>query len=162
MSSLDPPSSVTHVPSIYPRPFPPIHPHPTPTSPLAPPQLPLPPRPSNFSDTYSLSTHIIPAVYPRAAPDAPIPIPKHDAALNDSSLGKKERMKMVAERTASVFALRNDYVTRGCGWDSFRPPSAPALWNCINRYVRKDLKEGKGLTLFFDHTNGFPKEVRTS
>ena len=35
------------------------------------------------------------------------------------------------------------------------------LWNCVNRYVKKDLDSSKktGLTLFFAHANGFPKEV---
>jgi hypothetical protein len=35
------------------------------------------------------------------------------------------------------------------------------LWNCINRYVRNDLSPSNrtGLTLFFAHANGFPKEV---
>lgn len=32
------------------------------------------------------------------------------------------------------------------------------LWNCINRYVRK-VPSGTGLTLFFAHANGFPKEI---
>lgn len=37
------------------------------------------------------------------------------------------------------------------------------LWNCLNRYVKKDLVEGgKGVTLFFAHANGFPKEVSLS
>ncbi|RXW19272.1 hypothetical protein EST38_g6587 [Candolleomyces aberdarensis] len=35
------------------------------------------------------------------------------------------------------------------------------LWNCINRYVRKDLSPSNrtGLTLFVAHANGFPKEI---
>ena len=37
------------------------------------------------------------------------------------------------------------------------------LWNCVNRYVKSDLESGKsrkaGITLFFAHANGFPKEV---
>ena len=32
------------------------------------------------------------------------------------------------------------------------------LWNCVNRYYRVEGK-GEGLTLFFAHANGFPKEV---
>lgn len=36
------------------------------------------------------------------------------------------------------------------------------LWNCVNRYVKKDIKDKvrtKGITLFLVHATGFPKEV---
>jgi len=33
------------------------------------------------------------------------------------------------------------------------------LWNCINRYVKRDGVGKTGVTLFFAHANGFPKEV---
>lgn len=35
------------------------------------------------------------------------------------------------------------------------------LWNCVNRYARNGLtsKNRTGLTLFFAHANGFPKEI---
>jgi hypothetical protein len=36
------------------------------------------------------------------------------------------------------------------------------LWNCVNRYVKKNGVRGTGITLFFAHGNGFPKEVRKS
>jgi hypothetical protein len=42
------------------------------------------------------------------------------------------------------------------------PPSSGhpmLLWICLNRYVKRGAK-GTGLTLFFAHANGFPKEVR--
>jgi hypothetical protein len=37
------------------------------------------------------------------------------------------------------------------------------LWNCLNRYVRQGLDESSstGVTLFFAHATGFPKEVRS-
>jgi len=36
------------------------------------------------------------------------------------------------------------------------------FWNCLNRYVRKGLDESSstGITLFFAHATGIPKEVR--
>lgn len=49
---------------------------------------------------------------------------------------------------------------RGSTWTDGYPR---VLWNCVNRYVRNDLnlKAGSstGLTLFFAHANGFPKEM---
>jgi hypothetical protein len=36
------------------------------------------------------------------------------------------------------------------------------LWNCVNRYVKKDKEDKvrtKGITLFLVHATGFPKEV---
>ena len=35
------------------------------------------------------------------------------------------------------------------------------LWNCVNRYVKQGLNVSNktGVTLFFAHANGFPKEV---
>jgi hypothetical protein len=39
------------------------------------------------------------------------------------------------------------------------PQGVPqVLWNCVNRYVRRETSP-RGLTLFFVHANGFPKEV---
>jgi hypothetical protein len=37
--------------------------------------------------------------------------------------------------------------------------SEKLLWNSINRYVKRVQDGRKGLTLFFAHANGFPKEV---
>lgn len=47
---------------------------------------------------------------------------------------------------------------RGSTWTDGYPR---VLWNCVNRYVRNDLKacNSTGLTLFFAHANGFPKEM---
>jgi hypothetical protein len=43
------------------------------------------------------------------------------------------------------------------------PQGVPrVLWNCVNRYVGREglMKTStKGVTLFFVHANGFPKEV---
>ena len=46
---------------------------------------------------------------------------------------------------------------------SGRSDGHPRLfWNCLNRYVRKGLDESSstGITLFFAHATGIPKEVR--
>ncbi|GBE82655.1 alpha/beta-hydrolase [Sparassis crispa] len=41
-----------------------------------------------------------------------------------------------------------------------RGTSKKLLWVCVNRYVRKGLKsDSNGVTLFFAHANGFPKEI---
>ena len=152
MSSLNPPSKPPKVPSIHPRKLIPIHPYPTP---LTYPELPSR-RPSHFSYAYSLTTHIIPAAYPRVVPDVLLTLPD----LPDSIADKEERKRVNDERTHNILTLRKDYLQKGAGVGC-QPGSKKPLWNCINRIVRKDLGEGRGrgLTLFFAHANGFHKEV---
>jgi hypothetical protein len=65
-----------------------------------------------------------------------------------------------AERHALLLKTRAELrEIRGSTWTDGYPR---VLWNCVNRYVRNDLKacNSTGLTLFFAHANGFPKEVR--
>ncbi|KAF7978749.1 hypothetical protein HWV62_44766 [Athelia sp. TMB] len=151
MSSFDRPTTPFSYNSINPRPLLPIFPHPETSSP--PPALPSPPRPRAFADRYTLSTHIIPAAYPRVAPNVPPlePIP--------AGLSKEARKAFVAEQTDKLARAHEDA-------RAGEPTGTGLLWNCVNRYVlrdsarkgQKDLK-GNGLTLFFAHANGFPKEI---
>ncbi|KZP30752.1 hypothetical protein FIBSPDRAFT_850200 [Athelia psychrophila] len=151
MSSFDPPPTQPSFRSINPRTLFPILPHPK--SSLQPPALPSPPRPPTFNDQYALSTHIVPAAYPRVAPDAPLPqaIP--------AGLNKEERKQFLAEQTDTLVRAHERFEELGtsCG--------TGVLWICVNRY---SLRAGhgigrgekrKGLTLFFAHANGFPKEI---
>ncbi|KAH0831138.1 hypothetical protein J3R83DRAFT_13708 [Lanmaoa asiatica] len=62
--------------SAHPRPLRPIRTHPN-LDKIETPALPSPPRPSVFHTTthgvYRLSTHLIPAAFPRLVPDIPLP-----------------------------------------------------------------------------------------
>ncbi|KAJ3506250.1 hypothetical protein NLJ89_g6975 [Agrocybe chaxingu] len=109
------------------------------------PALPSPPRKPVFDAPDTLSTHILPAAYlrtTRLVPEPPSPPP---------NASKEERKRILAEAQRQLTALRTSKVTEGY-------PSL--LWNCVNRYVKNGLNESNrtGITLFFAHANGFPKE----
>lgn len=115
------------------------------------PELPSPPRESTFAGFYTLSTHIIPAAFPRTNPQLPAP------GLPDESAPKEERKTKLKAVAAQISGARDDYESGKLGDEgSIRP-----LWCCLNRYVRKQsARTGSGsVTLFLTHGNGFPKEV---
>ena len=126
------------------RPLLPIYP---PPEPLERPALPTKQRTPSFNAPYTLSTHLIPSCYLRAGRFAPMlpPLPPN--------LSKEERAARVKEYYHDLRVERGAMVTDG---------HPKVLWNCINRYVRNNLSSSNrtGLTLFFAHANGFPKEVR--
>ncbi|KAI6041545.1 Alpha/beta hydrolase family-domain-containing protein [Pisolithus marmoratus] len=137
-------------PSVNPRPLLPIRPHP---APQRSPNLPSPPRQDIFHKDYALSTHIIPAAYPRLVPDVPLPeIPLH----SDSTSPDKRQEEIVT--IIKQLVERQECFTHGRlpGGHGKKP-----LWNCINRYVRthRSNTTNTGLTLFLAHANGFPKEI---
>lgn len=149
MAHLRPPSVIPNIPSIHPRQLVSLQPPPPDRLQKIRPQLPSPSRQPNFSDVYTLTTHIIPAAYPRVSPDAPLP-----TKAPESGIDKAERGKICARSAQDLLGRRQrhaDHPLKG---------SDKLLWNCINRYVKKGLNNGNGLTLFFAHANGFPKEVR--
>ncbi|KAI6138208.1 Alpha/Beta hydrolase protein [Pisolithus thermaeus] len=137
-------------PSVNPRPLLPIQPHP---ASARCPSLPSPPRQDIVHKDYALSTHIVPAAYPRLVPDVPLPeIPPH--ADSTSPAERQEQIATVVKRLIE----RQDSFTQG------RMPvglGQKPLWNCVNRYVRTYRRStmSTGLTLFLAHANGFPKEV---
>ena len=144
--------------SVHPRPLRSIRPHPALDS-VEPPVLPSPPRPPIFHTTthgvYRLSTHLVPAAYPRLAPD--IPLPKVPAYTPDESPAK--RHDKVDTLVKQVIQTQNAYEDGRLG----PTPSETLLWNCVNRYVRtsgppKSLT-GARVTLFLAHANGFHKEA---
>ncbi|KAF8958109.1 Alpha/beta hydrolase family-domain-containing protein [Flammula alnicola] len=110
------------------------------------PPLPSPPRKPTFDAPYTLTTHLIPACYLRTTRPAPEP------HLPPPNASKEERRRILAEARQELDALRTSKVTDGY---------PRVLWNCVNRYVRKDLNAHNrtGLTLSFQHANGFPKEI---
>ncbi|TFK31945.1 Alpha/beta hydrolase family-domain-containing protein [Crucibulum laeve] len=116
-----------------------------PPEPLTPPALPSPPRKPAFDAPYTLSTHIFPACYMRTTRHVPIPAPPPENAT------KAERHRILQETRVYLKDQRGSTVTDGYPC---------VLWNVANRYVRKGLDGcSKGITLFFAHANGFPKEI---
>ena len=124
----------------------PVYPPPEPLS-LPLPSLPSPPRKPAFDAPFTLSTHLLPASYLRTSRYVDIP------ASPPESASKAERHALLLKTRTELRGLR------GSTWTDGYPR---VLWNCVNRYVRDDLKacSSTGLTLFFAHANGFPKEVR--
>ncbi|KAI0717896.1 alpha/beta-hydrolase [Cerioporus squamosus] len=153
MASSDltfPPPEPYEVPTCHPRPLKPLE---SPPRDLKTPQIPTPSRTSLLDEWYTLSTHIIPAAYPRITPYVPLP-PLPQWTPN------KDEFKAAVRRT--VDELNGAKVAQWTGkLDNLEPNRRP-MWHCINRYVRKGLRAEdarKGVTLFMAHANGFPKEI---
>ena len=114
------------------------------------PSLPSPPRKPAFDAPFTLTTHLFPAPYLRTGRlNLPLPKPL------DVGATKEERRRKSAEMTLQLLDWGND-TTAGLT-DGY----PLVLWNCVNRYAKKDLSSSNktGVTLFFVHANGFPKEV---
>lgn len=125
------------------RPLLPVFP---PPEPFIRPTLPSSPRKPNLDAPYTLTTHLLPAAHLRTAAHVPMPSrPPEDAT-------KAERLEFYKTTVQELRDLRT----------TLEPQGVPqVLWNCVNRYARTDLdsRRMKGVTLFFAHANGFPKEV---
>jgi len=99
-----------------------------------------------------LTTHVIPAAYPRTSPALPVPRVAHPSA------SKEERMEIAADNSKLLLQRREkqiqgEWVGQG---------SKKILWNCINRYKSlgpRPTRGKRGLTLLLVHATGFPKEV---
>ncbi|KAG6812160.1 hypothetical protein H0H92_004091 [Tricholoma furcatifolium] len=129
-------------PSITPRKLLPVFP---PPEPLSPPSLPSPPRKPAFDAPYTLSTHIFPAAHLRTTKYVEPPLPPANGSKAERQIRGKELVQELRD-------LRGSTEPRG---------TPQILWNCVNRYVRNGLNESRanGVTLFFAHANGFPKEI---
>ncbi len=157
-SSIPPPQSRWEFPPIPLRPLLPVHPPPNLPDPL--PVLPSPQRVPYIHSAFALSTHLIPAAHIRTTRHVPCPppsaMPVPDTSAGEIKLTKDER----ARRTTKVRAWLLEAKATGA---SHNVGHERVLWNCVNRYYRVDSGRGKtggkGLTLFFAHANGFPKEV---
>jgi len=116
---------------------------------LVKPALPSPPRQLSLDAPYILTTHIFPAAHLRTSAYVPVPLPPPENAT------KTERLEICTQLTKKLRDLRVTTDPQGI---------RQILWNCANRYVRSDLESRttstNGVTLFFAHANGFPKEVR--
>lgn len=120
------------------RPFLPIYP---PPDLVDYPCLPCSPRAQPFS-TFSLSTHIVPAVHLRRGPCIPVP----DLPLKDEGFEK----------------LREEFQRNARDPDVQDSKHENILWNVVNRYVHHRLAKttnSSGLVLFFAPAGGLPKEV---
>lgn len=144
LRSYSKPPPFTWLP-IQTRPVLPVFP---PSELLTRPALPSPLRHPTFNASHTLTTHIFPATHLRTTENVPVPTPPPENAT------KAEKLEFFKKTTEKLRDLR---VTMD-------PQGVPqVLWNCANRYVRADLdtKMTNGVTLFFAHANGFPKEVHT-
>ncbi|KAF5353357.1 hypothetical protein D9756_007809 [Leucocoprinus leucothites] len=118
-----------------------------PSDPATYPSLPSSIRKQPFS-TFTLSTHIIPAVHLRRGPRLPIPKLPSDDLSKDEKTYLTEKLSEGFQRNMQDPIIKND-------------KHENVLWNVLNRYVKKGLtsSESTGITLFFAHANGFPKEI---
>ena len=114
---------------------------------LSPPPLPSPARKPIFKAPYTLSTHIFPAAYLRTTEYVQVP------PSSPASATKAQRQAYANAVQQKLRDLRGS-LNQVQG-------AKRVLWNCANRYVRVGLNEKRasGVTLFFAHANGFPKEV---
>jgi hypothetical protein len=121
----------------------PIYP---PSEPLTRPALPSLPRQPDSNAPYTVTTHLFPAAHLRTTAHVPVPSPPPENPT------KAERLEYAKNTMKQLRDLRI----------TLEPQGVPqVLWNCANRYLRSDLngRKTKGVTLFFAHANGFPKEV---
>ncbi len=145
------PTELEPLANIQPRCLRPVSIPPTPSNLPALPSL---PRPSLLQPFYTLTTHFVPAAYPRSTPNVPKP------SLPVFSPDKEKWKESVNTTAKEIFHARERQWNGGLNKEG----SEITLWNCVNRYARKPTEDsggraGEGLTLFFAHANGFPKEV---
>ncbi|KAI0299442.1 Alpha/beta hydrolase family-domain-containing protein [Multifurca ochricompacta] len=135
------PSPVEVNERVQPSPLLPIR---DPPEPLRYPELPCPPRDHHFTSAYTVTTHLIPAAFPRNSPFVPLPETPHYG-------NKVERSAYVERYTNDLLALQAQHHPDDSGTQS------RVLWNVLNRYVRTDKLDG--LTLLMLHANGLHKET---
>ena len=148
-----PPPEFAALPTCNPRPLLPLQP--PPSQRINSPILPSVPRTSLLDTHFVLTTHIVPAAFPRTTPVVPLPdLPQWSP--------DKNVFKASVQRTTDALLDTKEKQWRG-ELDGLPRDKRP-WWNCVNRYVRKGLREAKGksggVTLFCTHANGFTKEVR--
>ena len=130
------------------------------------PELPTPQRKGIIDEWFTLSTHILPAAFPRSGPDVPYP---EGCDADDLVVPKVEGGPDAAKqaRTETGIKVRNAlYEIAKKHWVGELPGhSEKPLWVCINRFVRKvpvssEQERGrKRVTLLFSHGGGLGKEV---
>ena len=132
------------------------------------PELPSRRGPLEFAPGYTMTTHLIPAAYPRYSYQEPR---KYSATsteiLNDPpahSAPKETREKWATKKTDELIQ-RHHFLHHAR--ESALPPdlpnvnTAPVLWIVVNRYARTSPKNSRdfGLTVIACHANGLHKEA---
>ncbi|KAG1841425.1 hypothetical protein DFJ58DRAFT_808376, partial [Suillus subalutaceus] len=110
------------------------------------PPLPFKPRSDDLLGTYDISMHIIPAASPRVTPNIPVsePLPPSSERTEGdiSNLGFELMEQQVRQGEDGYSGVTDERL----------------LWNCVNRYVKKDRGvevRTKGIILFLCARNGF-------
>lgn len=112
------------------------------------PALPVASRDGALSYGYSISTHILPAAYPRSASAVWEPLPLEEP-VNDRKQRIKNTVQHISDRKEAQ--ERGDYVGK---------PRGEILWTVANRYVKNDFAGAtEGLTVVLLHGIGTHKEV---
>jgi len=129
------------------------------------PELPTPQRKGIIDEWFTLSTHIVPAAFPRSGPDVPYPegcdadglvTPKVDGG---PAATKKARMELGVKVRNALYGITKQHWLGDLPGYSEKP-----FWGCVNRFVRKapvsrEQERGrKRVTLLLVHGNGFGKE----
>ncbi|KAF9517112.1 hypothetical protein BS47DRAFT_1314716 [Hydnum rufescens UP504] len=134
------------------------------------PVLPSPPRPLDFVPGYNVTTHIIPASYPRHSfleprryPQLkPVPfIPPPPEAKRERQAWATDTATKLRGKRATLLQLRTENRDSEVLNDPPQSP-VPVLWNVVNRYARIGApkeKRGIGITVVIAHANGFHKET---
>ena len=133
-----------------------------------PPELPTPQRKGVLDEWFTLTTHILPAAFPRSGPDVPYPEGCDADGLvlpgveGGPASVKKARIETGTKVRNALYGIAKKHWLGELPGHSEQP-----FWACVNRFVRKvpvngDQERGrKRVTLFLAHGNGFGKEVCT-
>lgn len=134
------------------------------------PPLPSPARDREFAPGFIVTTHLVPASYPRYSYQEPTRYSTTiSEVLNDAppdSAPKDMKRKWAFETASKLLKKRYDlYRARveHLPKDTPEPGLGPVLWIVLNRYARtKPAKVTRniGLTVILCHANGLHKEVR--
>ena len=132
------------------------------------PELPTPQRRGTIDEWFTLSTHIVPAAFPRSGPDVPYPEGCDADGLivpiveGGPAAVKKARIETrIKVRKALCGITKKHWLGELPGY------SEKPFWACVDRFVRKVPASGdqwtgrKRVTLLLAHGNGFGKEVCT-
>ncbi|KAM6489266.1 Alpha/Beta hydrolase fold [Amanita muscaria] len=145
---LSGPVEIVDIPIRTPLPI-----YPPPEDALTYPPLPSPQRQPLVHPSFRLSTHLVPAAYLRTTRYVS---PPPASFLPNWRMAKEEKLKKANETRGWLQQVKGSDAVGKKGYER-------VLWICVNRYYRLDLDKqrgnGKGLTLFFAHANGFPKEI---
>lgn len=137
------------------------------------PPLPTSPRAPEFLKDFSVTTHLVPAAYPRLSYREPLQYAEtrgegpHFVSHAEMQAPPGEDRKAWAARQSELLMWRRDEIRRLRQAGAPTVPDGqeddgPLLWHAVNRYARVSAPRNPGnigLTLFAAHANGMHKEV---